>query len=181
MEQGEPVGAQGRSSACSPGVCGGSADRGVICPPALRRPPVCGSQTCSLSNRSPIKGTQPAICQRRHLLKGQSKLRVCCRNRAGLKNLGSNCWNGASVFDWLFPGKNPWVDEVEECKRWKSRHGCAFVLVIKPYHISAHKSEFERERWQRLDGMRGVHSSHMHLRRYWTEKVSSGIKKYSSI
>ena len=97
------------------------------------------------------------------------------------KNLGSNCWNGVSVFDWLFPGENPWVDEVEECKQWKSRHGCAVVLVIKPYHISAHKSGFERERWQRLDGMRAVHSLHKHMRHYWTEKVTSGFKKYSSI
>ena len=142
VEQGEPVGAQGRSSACSPGVCGGSADRGVICPPAPRRPPDCGSQTCSLSNRSPIKGAQPAICQRRRLLKGWSRLRRVLQKSCKSKNLGSNCWNGVCVFDWLLPGENPWVDEAEECRQWKLRHGCAVVVVIKPYHISAHKSGF---------------------------------------
>ncbi len=40
---------------CFHGVCGGSVDRGVICPHALRGPPDCWSQTYSLSNRIPIK------------------------------------------------------------------------------------------------------------------------------
>lgn len=72
LEQGTPVGALD-GCLCFHGVCGGSADKDVICPPALWRPPDCWSQTCSASNSSAVKSTT-ALPQQKHLLQVRAKL-----------------------------------------------------------------------------------------------------------